>query len=613
MSSNPPIIEDRQQSWRTHCITAVMLLLWSILAWRLIDLQAVRHEEFVAKAQRQQTRTETIPARPGDIVDRSGRLLATTTARQSLFVDPKMVDDIPLLAQQIALALDLDAKKLTLRIEQSREKRFLWIRRRMSDKEFSALLELELPRHCIGFRPEFQRHYPQGKLAAHILGLRSIDGDGRGGVEQQYDTRLRGIDGSQMLRKDARGFVLDVVEASSTPPRNGENVVLTIDAVIQHRTEAHLDALMAESQPVGACAVVLDPQSGEVLAMASRPAFNPNDPASAPSAGWKNLALDAVFEPGSTFKPCIVAWALDKDVLKADETLDCERGAYRMGRRVLHDHHSYAGLSVEDVLVKSSNIGMAKIGERLGNEGLFAACTTFGFGRPTGIDLPGELPGLLHPLNQWTSYSTGSIPMGQELAATPLQIITAHAALANGGTLITPHITRECIAASANSTQATRGADSISTRTSAIPWSGNILRLPVASSETSQWIVQGPMVNVVSRGTGKVAKLDDYTVFGKTGTAQKHDPETGGYSHRHHVCSFICGAPAHDPRVLVLVTVDDPSGPGAHYGGTVAAPTAREILHDALIYLRVPTGVSPPYMDNRERLATSPEADTPTH
>ncbi len=235
--------------------------------------------------------------------------------------------------------------------------------------------------------------------------------------------------------------------------------------------------------------------------------------------------------------------------------------------RTLHDHHSYGNLSVEDILVKSSNIGMAKIGELLGNEQLHAAATTFGFGRRTGIEIPGELPGVLRPLDEWTSYSTGSIPMGQELTATPLQIITAHAALAGGGDFITPHL---LLRSESRGMQARQ-----------------VVVFPVVEHDTAEWLVEGPMTAVIERGTGRQAQIEGYDVFGKTGTAQKVDPETGRYSHTLHVSSFICGAPSDNPEVLVLVCVDEPRG-ADQYGGTVAAPTAAKILEQTLQYLGVP-------------------------
>jgi cell division protein FtsI/penicillin-binding protein 2 len=550
---------------RERIVLALLSLCWVAIALRLLQIQVWQQPHFTQQALRQQTTEEIVPARPGDIFDRHGRLLATTIKRHSLYLNPATVDDIPLVAMQLAGALQLDADELERRLEQSGASRFLWVKRRLTEEEAAAVRELDLDGVDWGFQPEFQRLYPQGRLAAHVIGLRDIDGKGQGGIEEWFDSTLRGADGRRTLVRDAHGYVIEV-QRESVVPQMGESIALTIDSAIQLYVEQALDGLVEEFHPTHACAIVLDPHSGDVLAMSSRPTFDPNNLTDVPEGGWTNSAVTAAFEPGSTLKPFIVAWALDQDVLEREQVIDCEWGAYRMGRRVLHDHHSYGELSVEDILVKSSNIGMAKIGELLGNENLHAAATAFGFGRRTGIEIPGELPGVLRPLDDWTSYSTGSIPMGQELTATPLQIITAHAALANGGEFITPHL---LLTAESRDSRARQ-----------------VVTYPLVEDETAQWLVEGPMTAVVDRGTGRLAQIEGYDVFGKTGTAQKADPENGGYSHSLHVSSFLCGAPSEDPEVLVLVTVDEPEG--SQYGGTVAAPTAAKILEQTLEYLGVP-------------------------
>ena len=272
--------------------------------------------------------------------------------------------------------------------------------------------------------------------------------------------------------------------------------------------------------------------------------------------------------------------------------IKCFNGAYRMGRRVLHDHHPYASLSVEDVLVKSSNIGMARIGERLGLDRLYEATAMFGFGRRTGIEVPGEVDGLVRARSKWDNYSIGSIPMGQELAVTPLQLITAHAALANGGKLVRPRLLLD----SSDDYVAPTPLTQIETVDAKPAVESNILDASIA-----QWLVNYPMQNVVERGTGKAARTPGLSIFGKTGTAQKADPETGGYSDTKHICSFVCGAPAENPQVLVLVMVDEPTAPGAHYGGSVAAPTASKLLQFALQRM--------PYLS--QRLTVNPADDLP--
>lgn len=536
---------------------------------RLCQLQGFQQQEFHARVLRQKTIRETIPARPGNILDRSGRILATTVRVGSLFVNPAELVEHPEKIGRITEVLRLDAGGLRERIEQRRTQQFLWLKRRVTEAEETAIRELSLPKGTWGIRDEFLRRYPQNAIASHVIGLRDIDGRGRGGIEESLDARLRGVDGTREMLRDARGRVVEILEPECTPPVPGEDVVLTIDASLQAFVERTLEDLFEEWQPLSCCAVVTSPQTGEILAMASRPAFNPSKPEGASERDWKNRPIADVYEPGSTFKPCMIAWAMQRGLLQADELIDCEQGAYQMGRRTLHDHHPYGELSIVEILAKSSNIGMAKIGERLGNEGLYQGITAFGFGSPTGVSLPGELSGIVHPLERWTGYSTGSIPMGQEISTTPLQIITAYGALANGGRLISPRLLK-----------------SIGGREIA-PVVSQIIR-----PEISRWIVQEALTQVVEAGTGKKARLDGYRVFGKTGTAQKLDPETGGYSHKRHVASFICGAPAENPQVLAIVSVDEPSTEGEHYGGTVSAPPATLILERTLKQLNIPPTIA---------------------
>jgi cell division protein FtsI/penicillin-binding protein 2 len=322
------------------------------------------------------------------------------------------------------------------------------------------------------------------------------------------------------------------------------------------------------------------PTTGEILAMASRPAFDPRQLQNVPEAAWKNLAVAAVFEPGSTFKPIIVAAALQQGLLLRDEMIDCSYGLYRMGPRLLHDHHPYGLLSTGDVLVKSSNIGMAKIGERLGLDGLFSATASFGFGSRTGIELPGELQGIVQPRKNWNVYSLGSIPMGQEIACTPLQLITAHAVLANGGRLIRPTLLRR-----ETSPESNFATHTPATNTELLNPPTHDVETPLVDAEHAAWLVQNPLRDVITRGTGKAARTPGLDIFGKTGTAQKLDPNTGTYSDKAWVVSFVCGAPASNPAALVLVMVDEPTAPGIHYGGTVAAPTAARILAAATNHL----------------------------
>ncbi|MEZ6043642.1 MAG: penicillin-binding protein 2 [Planctomycetaceae bacterium] len=556
--------------WRIRFPGAIILLGWLLLIGRLIQIQGAQRELMNNRVQRQSHFSEVIAARPGEILDRHGHVLAMTITRDSLFAIPDAIDDPWEFAWKTSSVLNIDADQVYRKILEHSDKRFLWIRRRLSEEQRAAFLALNLPRQTWGLRREYQRQYPQGSYAAHVLGMRDIDNIGRGGLEESLHEFIRGQDGSRFMTRDARGLIMEVAADRSESPVHGQTVVSTIDLLTQIETERQLDELMAKWNPVGACAIVMEPVTGEILAMASRPAFDPNNLRQVEDSAWKNLAVSAFFEPGSTFKPFIVAWALQHNLLRKEELIDCAFGVYRMGKRILHDHHSYGDLSVEDVLVKSSNIGMAKIAERMGMDALYDATVQFGFGRRTGIEIPGELTGLLRPISQWTDYSLGSIPMGQELAVTPLQLITAHAAIANGGRLVRPRLLKH-----------DRTSGSVSQEIALAEASAQV-ESSVLNGHICNWLVQNPMKQVVERGTGKSARIKGLSIFGKTGTAQKLDPETGRYSDKAWVLSFICGAPAEDPQVLVLVMVDEPRADGTQYGGTVAAPTAARILEFAL-------------------------------
>ena len=560
------------KSWRFSLISGFVFLGWVILLARLVQLQGAQRQLMNDRVARQSIFSEVIPARPGEILDRNGHVLAMTITCDSLYVVPDEITEPWDFAWKAGSILNVNTDELYQRLLDNKDKQFLWIKRRTDDATVQEFRKLGLAKSTWGLRREYQRKYPQGGFASHVLGIRNIDNEGKGGLEQSLNTLIRGVDGNRVMTRDARGIVVEVAAEQSSSPDHGQTVVSTIDLLMQIETERNLDELMADWKPVGACAIVMEPHSGDVLAMASRPGFDPNSLVQVPEAAWKNLAVSAAFEPGSTFKPFIVGWALQEQLLQSDEMIDCSFGAYRMGPRILHDHHSYGELSVEDVLVKSSNIGMAKIGERLGLKALYEATRSFGFGRRTGIELPGEIPGLLHSFDRWNVYSLGSIPMGQELAVTPLQLITAHAALANGGRLVRPRLIRgasedDSIASPASAVNAVRPAADVGAE--------------LLDAQVARWLVQQPMVQVIERGTGKTARIPGLSIFGKTGTAQKLDPETGTYSDKAWVLSFICGAPAEDPSVIVLLMVDEPTVPGVHYGGTVAAPTAAKILQFA--------------------------------
>lgn len=590
---DPAPAKDRPPGlWRSKLLSACMLLGWILMVVRLIHLQGAQSQLLNTKVTRQSSFTQSVPARPGEVLDRNGHVLAMTVTRESLYAVPCEIQDVAGFVWQISRVLNINADELYQRLTKHHKRQFIWVQRRLTEKQAEQIRQLDLPKRSWGFRREYLRQYPQGQYAAHVLGIRDIDNVGHGGLEESLDTLIRGVNGTRVMTRDARGMVVAVEAAESRTPQHGSMLISTLDLLTQIHTERLLQQLMQRWEPLGACAVVLEPHSGEVLAMASLPTFDPNQPGHVPDDAWRNLAVSAVFEPGSTFKPFIVAWAMQHAGLQKDEIIPCFNGAYRMGKRILHDHHAYSQLSVEDVLVKSSNIGMARIAEQMGLQQLYRATAAFGFGTRTGIELPGEIDGLVRPAADWDEYSLGSIPMGQELAVTPLQLITAHAALANGGRLVRPHLLLDT-----SSDQMAPSPLSHVKTVDATP----AIESTILKSEIAEWIVRHPMRGVVQRGTGKSAQVDGLTLFGKTGTAQKVDKDTGRYSDSRHICSFICGAPAENPQLLVLVMVDEPTAAGQHYGGTVAAPTAAQILKFALQRL--------PHMSSR--MTVRPEHDLP--
>ncbi|MBL4885505.1 MAG: penicillin-binding protein 2 [Planctomycetaceae bacterium] len=540
-------------------VAGVLFLAWGIVAFRLIGLYFGDAELMENRVADQQTTKEFIRARPGDILDREGRLLATSVDMKSLFVVPRNIKDLDKFSQQLAAVLQMEPAKIKAKIDRHRKKNFLWISRRLKLPVVQAIHDLELDQETYGFRREYRRNYPNGSLGIHLLGLRDIDGVGHGGIEQAYQKTLSGKQGQRVLVRDARNHIVHLYEDPLHRVVQGKTIQLTIDIRLQQVLEQELDQVMQTWQPRGCCAILCDPQTGEILGMASRPTFNPEDSSSFRDDAWMNRAVAWDYEPGSTIKPLIVAAALEQNAVSQDTVLHGHWGEYRMGKRLLHDTHSYGELTLAEVLIKSSNIGMAQVGERMTNAGLYQALQRFGFGLRTGSGLPGELTGKVRPLSQWNQYSTGSIPMGQEFSVTPLQMIAAHSVLANGGAYRQPRFVLKFDQKDAQSVEPG-------------------LQMRLIQPDISRWIVRQPMRQVMTEGTGRRVNDQNLSLFGKTGTSQVYDSELGGYSRKKTVCSFVCGVPAQNPKLLVLVAVDQPTLGRSHFGGTVAGPAAVNIL-----------------------------------
>jgi cell division protein FtsI (penicillin-binding protein 3) len=536
---------------------AALIGFWMLVVCaRLVYLQFSQHESLANRArQQQQNAIETGPQR-GELLDRQERQLARSVQTVSLFLDPDGLDT-PALdcnAQQIAQSLGLKQAELTKQFREAltEKRRFLWIARRLDADVANKVVAMNLP--GIHAQLEPKRYYPNGSLAAHILGYVGLDGQGLGGVEQFYNSKIAGEPGQLFVEKDASGKPYESYEIASKP---GQTVVLTIDQSIQYQAEQVLQAAVQRSRAKSGTVIVLDPRSGEILALANAPTFDPNKVADAKPETRSNWALQNIYEPGSTFKVVAFSAALEKHLVKVDDRIDCQMGAITVAGRVVHDHSAFGTLTIAEALAKSSNVAAIKLGVRVGDPTMYDYIRRFGFGSRTGIELPGETAGLLRKVERWQPSSIGSIAIGQEIGVTPVQMVAAFGALANDGVRIAPHLIREV-----------RNAGGT------VVYRAQPEQRRVISSETAI-AIRGMLEGVTLRGTAKAAQLDGYSAAGKTGTAQKIDPKTRAYSATKHVASFVGFAPVTNPQVVIIVVVDEPAG--AYHGGDVAAPVFREV------------------------------------
>jgi len=546
-------------------VVAAFLCLWMLaVGVRLAYLQTTAHEWLAKRARAQQTGAAELEPVRGLILDRRGRELARSVGVLSFFASPAEVEDVDGAAAKLAAALGLDANGLAARIRQAKEARrsFVWLARKVSEEQAQAVAALDLK--GVHATQERQRRYPNGPLAAHVVGFVGLDEKGLAGVEQVYDAALRGEGGRMTVERDARRVAFD---SGREEAEDGRTVVLTIDQTVQHMTESALNAAMERSRAKSGAVIVLDPRTGEILALANAPAFDPNRATGASDDLRRNDALQNIYEPGSTFKVVAFSGALEEGLTRPDEPIDCLGGGITVAGRFIRDHTPYGTLTATDALAKSSNVAAIKLGMRLGNQGLYDYMRRFGFGDKTGVELPGETKGILRPVSRWHGSSIGSLSIGQEIGVTPVQVAAAFAAVANDGVRIAPHLVKEIRDAEG---QVIERAQPESHR--------------VVSAETAR-AVRGMLEAVTVKGTAKRARPEGYTAAGKTGTAQKIDPQTRAYSKTKHVASFVGFAPVENPSVVIIVVIDEPVG--AYHGGDTAAPVFREIADQVLPYLDV--------------------------
>ena len=546
------------------CLT--LLLIGSVFG-RLGYLQLFRHSEYLVKAQRQQQHVIEITPKRGAIYDRNMHPLAMSIPVDSAFAVPPEIGDQQLASRLLSGVLGIPREVLEARLESSHS--FVWIARKLPPDKKEAVEALNLK--GVYFQKENQRIYPKRDLASHVLGFVDLDEKGLGGIEHELDAQIRGKSEKIVVMADARQRWFDGGEAQR---ERGANVVLTLDEKIQYIAERELAVAIAKTRAMAGTVMVMNPNTGEILALANWPKFNPNAANESTPEARMNRAVTALYEPGSTFKLITLAAAFDQGITKPGEVFDCENGAVYVAGHRIRDHKPFGMLNVADILAQSSDVGAIKIALRLGAPKFYDYIRAFGFGQPTGVDLPGESKGILRRLENWSAISIGSISMGQEVGVTPIQLISAVSAIANGGMLYKPHVI----------TELRRGEQ-------VLPAEGLL-----ASSEPKRVIrpetaatLRRLMEGVILNGTGPLARLDGWTAAGKTGSAQKIDPATGRYSPTQLIASFTGFAPISNPAVTILVSLDSPVG--EHEGGQVAAPVFKRIAEQVLPYLDVPRDV----------------------
>jgi cell division protein FtsI (penicillin-binding protein 3) len=567
-------------------LLALTISLWAlVIGIRLVHLQVLGREFFEQQGTRQSERTLVLFPRRGPILDREGRPLAVSVDAESLYAVPQDVTDPQATAAALAKALSLDAAgRREVEAKLRRKSAFVWIERKLDPTTARRVRELSL--EGIGFLAEHRRYYPQRELAAHVLGYVGLDNTGMGGIEYGLESDIRGRSAKVVVSTDARRRPVAQTERPST---DGATVVLALDEAVQYVAERELERAVAETQAAAGMVIVVEPFSGEVLALAGRPTFNPNRYNAYPSSRWRNRAVADVFEPGSIFKIVTAAAAIQESVVAPGELLDCGNGRIEIGGTVINDHAVFDHLTFAQAVVRSSDVGMIRVAQRLGRDNFARYVRDFGFGAATGVDLPGESAGLLRPTARWSALSLPSMSFGQEIGVTGMQIAMAAAAIANGGYLMRPIVVKRVEDAEGRAVKDTKP----------------LVVRRVLQPETVDTLTD-ILRAVVAEGTGREAAVAGYVVAGKTGTAQKVDA-SGRYSMVDHVASFVGWVPVARPALVVLASLDTPRGP-RNQGGDVAAPLFARVAEGALRILAVPP-------DDQGRVlravATGPETVVP--
>jgi len=543
----------------------LFLALFLLIGGRAVQLQVLQGDKLMRLGQRQHLKEWIVLPKRGALFDRSGEPLALSMESQSVYARPHRIHDADKLSQALAKILNLRAADVKEKITAA--KPFVWIRRQVSSVEAEKIQALNA--EGIGMFYEPKRHYPQGQLAGQLIGFVGRDSEGLEGVELKYNDFIRGETGSSMAERDALGrrVLVQGVEGLHIPP--GGDIHLTLDTAIQHMAEKELESSIAKYRAKAGVAIVVEPFTGEVLALANYPAFNPNNYSKHSGEQRRNRAVTDSFEPGSTFKTVLAAAALEEGAVGKDDLFYCEMGKYSYAGRIIHDTHPHGWLPFSKILQVSSNIGFTKVAEKLKKDRFFKYIEKFGFGQTTGIDVPGEVPGLVRRPEKWSGVDLATHGFGQGISTTPMQLVMAYAAVANGGFLMRPYVMRRAVGPKGEVLSENQP---------------HVVRRVI--SEKTAALLASMLRDVTHEGgTGEMANVDGFEVAGKTGTAQKADPVNGGYASKKRVASFVGFVPANKPRLVALVLIDEPEV--NVYGGVVAAPVFRNIAQGALRHLAV--------------------------
>jgi cell division protein FtsI (penicillin-binding protein 3) len=559
---------DDTRRKRTVILNTIIIFSFAAIFIRLADIMVLKNRFYSEKARAQQIKTEDIQARRGNIYDRMGRDVAVNLELESLYCDPEEAGTNPETIRRLSTILRAEPK--AIRAKLSQEKRFVWVDRKLPLETADKIRKLKMK--GLGFMPEAKRFYPKGTLASHIIGAVGAENQPLEGIELKYDKFLRTAGGKVHVARDAGGRVLSTGAAMET---KGNDVFLTIDEGLQYIVEKELDKAMLKWRAVAATAIMMDPYTGEILALANRPAFDLNEITKADKHDVRNRAITDIYEPGSTFKIVVGTAAIEERLFRAGQTFDCSRGSIEVGGKNVRDAHKHGVLTFEEVIQKSSNVGSIQIGMRLGKERIYEYAKRFGFGEKTGIDLPGEVAGWIRKPEKWSATSLGAIPIGQEVAVTPLQVLRAYSAIANGGYLVQPHLVSE-----------------IRTPDGQTVFSFEQKEKKRVISERTARAMRDILETVVEDGgTATAAAIDGNKVAGKTGTAQLVDQRTKRYSKDRFIGSFVGFVPADKPRLAMIIVVHEPKD--QIYGGVVAAPVFKTVADQALSYLNIPRDDSP--------------------